>query len=233
MPLIAIEGGDGSGKTIHAELLTEWLRTTKGAEVLLLDYPRYDEHSAYIAKKYLNGDYGAANSVPPELASLAYAVDRAADKDRTFDFFAKHPNGVCVTNRYVNSNLAHQGTKISNPRERHQFYENIRKIEFEDLGIAKPILNITLLTPSRLAQQNIDKKTGTMRSYTKQKRDVHEADASHLDKAANNYREICWLYPNENHAIECADKDGELRPIADIQSDIRLAVEDRVFAADK
>ena len=229
VPLITIEGGDGSGKTIQSKQLIDWLVNEKDIPVLSLDYPRYGKHSAYIVEKYLNGEFGTANEVAPELASLAYAVDRAADKATTIDFFHDNPNGIGVANRYVDSNLAHQGTKIDNASARRQFYEHMRALEYDDLGIPKPALTITLLTPSDIAQQNIDKKASAMRSYTTLQRDVHEADKTHLDKAAANYREICTLYPSDHVAIECTTSNGELRSVADIQSDIRATTNDRLF----
>lgn len=229
VPLITIEGGDGSGKTLHAKHLIDWLMAEKGVPVLSLDYPRYGKHSAQIAERYLNGEFGTANEVAPELASLAYAADRAADKQTTIDFFNANPDGIGVANRYVDSNLAHQGTKISDTDKRRQFYADIRELEYEDLGIPKPILTIALLTPSQIAQVNVDKKAEAMRGYTALKRDIHEADAGHLDKAAANYREICSLYPEDHVAIENTNAEGKLRPVADVQSDIRAAVNAKLF----
>ncbi len=229
VPFVSIEGGDGSGKTLHAAQLVEWLMKEKGVEVLSLDYPRYGKHSAYIVEKYLNGDFGGVNDVPPELASLPYSIDRAADKQKILDFFTEHPSGIAITNRFVNSNLAHQGTKIDDPEKRKVFYEHIRQLEFEDLGVPKPVLNITLLTPASIAQANVDKKAASMRTYTDAKRDIHEASADHLTKAAQNYRELCEIYPDENAPVEGTNNEGKQRPIPDIQSDVRALVNDIIF----
>ena len=67
-------------------------------------------------------------------------------------------------------------------------------------------------------QANVDKKSA--RSYTSQKRDIHEADANHLEKAKSNFEELCALYPEEFVALECTH-DGQMRPIDDIQVDLR------------
>ena len=213
---IAIEGGDGSGKGTQARLLIDWLRS-QGREVLELDFPQYSQPSALYVERYLNGEYGAANDVPADLASLAYALDRYSTKARVNEFLTK-PDGIVIANRYVASNMAHQGTKFDDETRRKQFYDEILHLEYEILGIAKPDLNIVLLVPADISQANVDKKAA--RSYTTKKRDIHEADATHLDKAKRNYEEICELYPEEFTAIECMDG-GTMRTIDEIQVDIR------------
>ena len=213
---IAIEGGDGSGKGTQARLLIDWLRS-QGREVLELDFPQYSQPSALYVERYLNGEYGAANDVPADLASLAYALDRYSTKARVNEFLTKL-DGIVIANRYVASNMAHQGTKFDDETRRKQFYDEILHLEYEILGIAKPDLNIVLLVPADISQANVDKKAA--RSYTTKKRDIHEADATHLDKAKRNYEEICELYPEEFTAIECMDG-GTMRTIDEIQVDIR------------
>lgn len=212
---IAIEGGDGSGKGTQARLLIDWLRE-QGKEVLELDFPQYDKPSALYATRYLNGEYGGANEVPADLASLAYAIDRFSTKQNVDEFLQK-PEGIVIANRYVASNMAHQGTKFNDTARRKQFYDEIMRLEYEILGIARPDINIVLLVPSAISQANVDKKDA--RSYTDKKRDIHEADADHLEKAKRNYEELCQLYPDEFTPIECMNN-GNLRPIDAIQAEI-------------
>lgn len=213
---IAIEGGDGSGKGTQTRLLVDWLRG-QGKEVLELDFPQYGQPSALYATRYLNGEYGGANDVPADLASLAYAIDRFSTKQKVGDFL-QNPDGIVIANRYVASNMAHQGTKFDDLTRRQQFYDEIMHLEYEILGIARPDINIVLLVPSAISQANVDKKD--TRSYTDKKRDVHEADADHLEKAKRNYEELCQLYPDEFTPIECM-VGNMLRPIDDIKAKIQ------------
>lgn len=217
---IAIEGGDGSGKGTQSKLLAEYLRA-QGHDIFEADFPRYGEASAYYVERYLNGDYGGPDDVPAELGSLPYALDRFAAKGEIIAHLKK-PEAVVISNRYVASNLAHQGTKIADPGERKAFYERTKLTEYDILGIPKPDLNIVLLVPTAIAQSNVDKKEA--RSYTAKKRDIHEADSDHLEKAKANYEELCKLYPNEFTAIECTDNNDSMRSIDQIQSDIRQLV---------
>ena len=214
---IAIEGGDGSGKGTQSKLLAEYLKS-QGYDVYEADFPRYGEDSAYYVERYLNGDYGGPDDVPAELGSLPFALDRFAAKDDIAAHLKKN-NSIVVSNRYVASNLAHQGTKIAAPETRRAFYEQLKLTEYSILGVPQPDLNIVLLVPAETAQANVDKKE--TRSYTEKKRDIHEADANHLERAKQNYEELCRLYPNEFTSIACTDASGGMRPIDDIQLEIR------------
>ena len=218
---IAVEGGDGSGKGTQTENLREYLTSTLGKLVTKLSFPQYDQPSAYYAKRYLNGEYGGINDVHPDLASLAYAIDRYAAKSQIESALAD-PSHLVLTDRYVGSNIAHQGAKIDDKQERHAFYERTLHTEYDILGIPRPAKNIVLLVPSTVAQENVDKKSA--RSYTNLKRDIHEADADHLEKAKRNYQELCDLYPEEFLPIDCMDGDKQ-RTIEDIQAEIRALLD--------
>lgn len=215
---VAIEGGDGSGKGTQSELLRRYTSETLGRQVLKVSFPRYGQDSAYYAGQYLNGTYGTADEVPADLASLTYALDRFAAKADIETALAL-PDGLVIADRYVASNLAHQGTKFADPDQRRAFYERMMATEYQVLGIPKPSTNIVLIMPTELAQANVDKKDA--RSYTDKKRDIHEADAFHLDRAKANYEELCRLYPDEFTSVQCVDENGTMRSIEAIQLEIR------------
>jgi dTMP kinase len=215
---IAIEGGDGSGKGTQSELFRAYAEETLKRPVMKIAFPRYGENSAYYVERYLNGDYGQTNDVSAELGSLPYAIDRFAASKDIREHLDK-PNALVIADRYIASNLAHQGAKISDPEERKKFYERTMTTEYEVLGIPRPTKNIVLLMPSHHMQANVDKKAA--RSYTAMKRDIHEADTDHLEKAKANFEELCVLYPDEFIAVECVNDTGNMRPIEDIQAEIR------------
>lgn len=213
---IAIEGGDGSGKGTQSKLLVEHL-SQQGFDVLFMSFPQYGADSAYYVEQYLNGAYGAANDVPADLGVLPFAIDRYA-AGATIRAHLDRPNSIVISDRYMASNLAHQGTKVSDDSERKIFYERTMTTEYEVLQIPQPDSNIVLLVPADLAQANVDKKAA--RSYTDKKRDIHEADTTHLELAKRNYEELCALYPDEFTAIDCMQGDT-LRSIEDIQTQIQ------------
>lgn len=210
---IAIEGGDGSGKGTQSKLLAEYARKS-GYDVLEVSFPRYGNDSAYYVERYLNGAYGGTNDVPADLGVLPYAIDRYAASAEIRAHLAK-PNALVIADRYMASNLAHQGAKIVDELERKAFYERTKTTEYEVLGIPKPDKNIVLVVPTLLMQENVDKKA--TRSYTDNKRDIHEADARHLESAKRNFEELCVLFPEEFTAINCTDT-ATMRSIEDIHA---------------
>ena len=55
--LIVLEGTDGSGKATQTALLSQHL-TRAGRENRCLEFPRYDNASSAMVKKYLAGGFG-------------------------------------------------------------------------------------------------------------------------------------------------------------------------------
>ncbi len=217
---IAIEGGDGSGKGTHAELLRKFAES-KGWNVYKISFPRYGEDSAYYVEQYLNGAYGGTNDVPADLGVLPYAIDRyAASSD--IRRHLEEDKAMVIADRYMASNLAHQGAKIADPQARKVFYERTKTTEYDVLGIPKPDTSIVLVMPTEHMQANVDKKAA--RSYTDKKRDIHEADSSHLNNAKANFEELCVVYPDEFTPIQCVNESGSMLPIEEIQDQLRNLV---------
>lgn len=217
---VAIEGGDGSGKGTHAELLRQYAEE-QGWNVYKISFPRYGEDSAFYVEKYLNGAYGSAEQVPADLGVLPYAIDRyAASTDIRAHLVGE--KDMVIADRYMASNLAHQGAKVADAEERKVFYERTKTTEYGVLGIPKPDKSIVLIMPTEHMQANVDKKDA--RSYTDKKRDIHEADASHLESAKVNFEELCELYPTDFIPIACTGDDSTMRSIGDIQKDLRELV---------
>jgi len=204
---IVIEGTDGSGKGTQFTRLTERL-TNEGYDVATFDFPQYDQPSSYFVKEYLNGKYGGPNEVGPYTGSLFYALDRfeAAPKIRQ----ALEEGKVVLANRYVGSNMAHQGTKFNHAEERRGYFIWLDNLEFEMLKSPRPTLSFVLRVPAEISQQLVDKKAA--RSYTDKKRDIHEADLDHLKKALAVYDDMCQLFPKDFQRIDCT-RDGALLEI--------------------
>ncbi|MBC7512680.1 hypothetical protein H7142_03420 [Candidatus Saccharibacteria bacterium] len=217
---IPIEGGDGSGKSTQADLLATFFES-QGKKVHRQKFPQYGKDSAFYVEKYLNGEYGQTNDVPADLGVLPYAIDRYAASAAIRELLAQE-DVIIICDRYMGSNLAHQGAKIESEADRKVFYERTMTTEYEVLGIPRASINIVLLLPTDLAQKNVDNRAD--RAYTTKKRDIHEADADHLSKAKANYEELCRLYPQEYTAVQCTNSTGAMRSIDDIQSEIRSLI---------
>jgi thymidylate kinase/thymidylate synthase ThyX len=204
---LVIEGTDGSGKGTQFKLLRERLEK-EGYDVATFDFPRYDQPSSYFVREYLNGKYGTVDEVGPYTGSLFYALDRyqAAPQIRE----ALEQGKVVLANRFTGSNMAHQGTKFSHAEERRGYFIWLDNLEFQMLKIPRPDRSIVLRVPADVAQQLVDNKA--TRSYTDKKRDIHEADLGHLERAVAVYDELCDLFPKDFSRLDCV-RSGKLLDI--------------------
>lgn len=199
---IVLEGTDGSGKGTQFTKLAERL-AAEGHDVAQFDFPQYDQPSSYFVREYLNGNFGTAEEVGPYTGSLFYALDRyqAAPAIRK----ALDEGKVVIANRFTGSNMAHQGTKFAHAEERRGYFIWNDNLEFEMLKIPRPDRSIVLRVPADIAQKLVDQKEA--RSYTDKKRDLHEADLSHLQKAVEVYDDLCQLFPKDFSRIDCVRND--------------------------
>jgi dTMP kinase len=211
---IVIEGTDGSGKSEQAIRLVKHLMDT-GNKVIPFDFPRYSELSSWFVGEYLRGGFGTLKEINPKTASLFYALDRYA----AASYIRKAINSgkVVISNRYVASNLAHQGSKFLNKKDREKFFQWDSDLEYNINGIPKPDLNIILHVPAQIAQKLVDKKIERQYLRGKKKRDLHETSLEHLKRTEATYKHLASLYPKDFIVVECIES-GKLLSIDDIHS---------------
>jgi dTMP kinase len=187
--LIVIDGGDGSGKTVQAKLLLEYLQK-KGIPTKYMDFPRYQTFYGKLVAQFLRGEFGSIDQVSPYLASLTYALDRAHAKEEMHDFLEK--GGYIVANRYATSNMAHQGTKFTNLTEREKFLQWEYELEYIQQGIPKEDIVIYLYVPWKIGIELTEKKGA--QSHLNGKKDIHEQDTDHRKAVENMYLELTKKY---------------------------------------
>lgn len=205
---IVFEGTDGSGKTTQFNLLIQKLKNLK-IKFKTFDFPQYSKESSYFIREYLNGKYGNWNEVDPYKTSIFYALDRF-DVSRQIKEWLNQ-GYLILSNRYVASNLGHQGAKIKSKKERQKFFNWVLNFEHNILDIPKPNLNIILHMPAEIAQKLVDKK-GSREYVGGTKRDIHEADLKYLKQAEKVYLELNELYPKDFKLIECFENNKILTP---------------------
>ncbi len=101
---VALEGGEGAGKSTQARLLRERLEAS-GHGVLLTREPGATTVGAEIRRIVLAPETGALD---PRTEALLYAADKAEHVE-TVVLPALLAGQVVVTDRYVDSSLAYQG----------------------------------------------------------------------------------------------------------------------------
>ncbi|OGZ57870.1 MAG: hypothetical protein A3F94_01415 [Candidatus Spechtbacteria bacterium RIFCSPLOWO2_12_FULL_38_22] len=203
---VVIEGIDGVGKKTQAEVLKARLES-QGHDVELVDFPRYDDVSSAPVRMYLNGELGDLKDIGAEAASLLFAFDRkqAADQIRQWLESGK----IVLSNRYVASNLGHQGGKIQDTQERERFWDKLLWLEYEFLQLSKPDINIILYLDPNVAYELVGKK-GEREYLAGKKRDIHEQDMGHLFSAADSYRSLSVVYPDQFTLVDCSSGSGIL-----------------------
>lgn len=214
MKIIVIEGTDCSGKETQSKLIEEKLKK-EGKKVLRISFPAYDSPTGKIIEgpylgKSMNTYFDEGpTQVDPKVISMYYAADRLynlKDIDENLDYI--------IFDRYVESNMAHQGSKIDNIKERKELYNFINELEYKLLKLPKPDITIFLHVPYEYVKK--------LKENRKQL-DEHEKDDKFSKKSIDTYLELTNLY-NWNK-IECI-KDNKLRSIEDINEEIMNIIKD-------
>jgi len=110
---IALEGGEGTGKSTQSKLLKKWLEK-EGEEVVLSREPGGTDLGQGLRKILLGHETGA---ISPRAEALLYAADRA---HHVFSLIrpALDRGDVVITDRYFDSSIAYQGAgRVLQPNE--------------------------------------------------------------------------------------------------------------------
>jgi len=210
------EGIDGSGKSTQTNLLADKLKK-EGYEVEKIDFPQHGERSSALVDDYLNGKYGNAKEVGPYVASIFYACDRY---DASFKIRKWLEEGkIVVADRYMVSNMGHQGGKIADKEERKGYFSWLHNLEYDLFKIPKPDYTFILKTAPKLSLELSNKITDEIKiekrkSYLgdDKKQDIHEKDESHLADTLGSFLHVAEEYPEEFKVIECLNDEKLLAP---------------------
>jgi dTMP kinase len=109
---IALEGGEGAGKTTQARLLAIWLRD-QGYDVVTTREPGATKIGMRLRAVLLDTAHAGLS---PRAETLLYAADRAEHVSSVI-LPALERGAVVVTDRYVDSSLAYQGAGRNQPAD--------------------------------------------------------------------------------------------------------------------
>jgi len=233
--LIVVEGTDGSGKTVQTSILVKKLSKKGYQVQMtdFPQYGR--SFFANMIEKYLKGEFGwpqelrdhlkknplsieknstfgndsseylesRPDEVNPYLTSLLYAGDRWEAKNQMQKWLDE--GCIIISNRFVCSNMAHQGAKIRDAIERKLFFNWIEELEHEVYAVPKADLTIYLNVPIEISRKLI--KTRLRESEgLKLEMDVHEENTGYLKRVQNTYIELA-ASNSSWRTIECAEND--------------------------
>ncbi len=218
--LIVIEGTDCSGKKTQAEKLVEKCKA-KGIKVYNFSIPWFDSPTGrivggpYLGKSYIGESWFPEG--PANVDALVSAAYYAADRRYNVDIIKKHlENGdIVLLDRYVESNMAHQGGKLKTKEEREKMYKKLDDLEFGIMELPRPDAVIFLYMPYEYAC--------ILKQSRAEGADGLESDEEHLRNAENAYLELTEKYGFIK--VDCV-KNDIIRTIDDISEEMMKVFED-------
>lgn len=220
--LILIEGTDCSGKETQTKKVIERLNK-EGIKSIYFSFPNYNSPTGkivggpYLGKPVISEcvfPEGAAN-VAAKVSSLYFAADRKYNIDKVKEYLSEGFN--VFLDRYVVSNMAHQGGKIEDEMERKKMYKWLEDLEYSLLELPRPDFTIFLHMPYKYSL--------ILKSGREEALDEHERSETHLINAENAYLELSQIYGFD--VIECV-KDGNIRSIDDINDELVLKLKRKI-----
>lgn len=212
--LIVVEGTDCSGKETQVKRAVARFKEM-GLNIYNYSFPMYDTPTGkivggpYLGKSYIcEGWFSEGATNVDALAASAYY---AADRRYNIGIINKHlENGdIVILDRYVESNMAHQGGKLKTPEERTKMYQKLDTLEFEIMELPRPDAVIFLYMPFEYA--------AVLKKNREETPDQHESNKAHLKQAETAYLELTEKYGYKK--ITCV-KDDIIRTIDDINDEV-------------
>lgn len=212
--IIVIDGPDGTGKNTTTNRVVDLLRTRRplgDREIFTESFPDYSAYFGKQVRNYLNGD--DANElvrVPEEiradplLASMPYAEDRYWTYIKRMKANLEK-GGVYILDRYVQSNMAHQGAKVPDIKDRDVFCAKIVLLEHSIFGLPHADHTIILNLEESLRDARVKSRRQELAGQTWQVgiTDIHEQNDAYMAEVAWEYLRLAkdndWAIVNCNH----------------------------------
>ncbi|TFD59083.1 dTMP kinase [Cryobacterium suzukii] len=196
---ITLEGGDGSGKTTQAQLLTDWLEE-RGRTVVRTREPGGTDVGVEIRQIVLHH----RGEVDPRAEALLYAADRAQHVGTKLRP-ALARGDVIVQDRYLDSSVAYQGAgRVLGATE-------VRDLSLWAAEGLLPDLTVLLDLDSRVARARLDADDKVFDRLEAEKNDFHA-------RVRAAFLELAAAEPDRFLVLDAA------APTADIAASIRARV---------
>ena len=158
------------------------------------------------------------DEVNPYLTSILYAGDRWEAKKQMHKWLDE--GNIIISNRYVCSNMAHQGAKINDTIVRKKFFEWIEELEYEVFSVPRPDITVFLHVPIEISQELINTRAKESEGL-KSTVDLHEEDIEYMKRVQTTYINLA-ASDNSWHTIKCA-KNNQIKSIEEIAEEVWIA----------
>lgn len=224
--LVVLEGLDGAGKSTQVKRLRAYLESLFGS-LEYVHFPRYDAPVyGELISRFLRGDFGANETVHPQLVALLFAEDRHGAAPAIKQVLDN--GGIVLLDRYVYSNIAYQCAKLRDNAEAERLRDWIFNTEYGDFNLPKPDLNIFLDVPIGFVESKLKAdRGGEDREYLGGAQDIHEADIEFQKRVRAIYQRQCELDPKFIR-IDCSDEYGEMLPPGAIFAKVKEVVDSAI-----
>jgi dTMP kinase len=213
--LVAIEGGDASGKATQTKFLKKELKRMTGYEVTTFSFPRYDQSlTAILSREITHGHYGNPLLLPPKIAALSFTLDRVIARDDLNEAISR---GHVICDRYTPSNLVYQAAKLWGDESiQDEFIAWLEHIEYKECALPEPDLVLFLDVLPRVAKRLMVERGRQL--------DQHEASEAYQEQVYQTYMRLSEERDNWE-VIHCLDKRGQIRPPKDISGEMAEIVQ--------
>lgn len=199
--IIVFEGLDYSFKETNSKKLYEYIKENITEKVLLIPFPNYASPTSIPIIKYLKGEYEELKNTNPYTISTMYALDRydriytnsiyieSYKKEKIIDLY--NEGYYIIFDRYVGSNLIHQGSKFDNKIDYIKFISWCLDLEYNKNKLPKPDITIYLNMPVEISHKLIQGRNNKFNS--KENIDLHESDLHYKLETEKHAKTICDL----------------------------------------
>jgi len=217
--VIAIEGIDGSGKSMQFKALCSYLEE-KGYRVDKREFPRYESFFGGQVGRYLSASEGVrADTVDGKSMALWFALDRFEDLREYRDGEADY----LIINRYVLSNAVYQSIRDID-QGRPDLLDWVFDLEYEHFHLPKADLFLFYDVAVEQAEENVGKKG--FRAYVGgEGKDVYEQNDSIQTRSRKKYLE-CAMRRSDIEVIDCMEE-GRFLSVESIAQKTRDLLEKR------
>jgi len=189
---ITFEGGEGAGKSSHAAMLAQRLRTL-GIGVVLTREPGGSPGAEIIRHVLLSG---AAKPLGPDAEAILFAAARDDHVRQTIEPALARGRWV-ISDRFADSTRVYQGTLG------HADPKLIKALERITVGDLKPDLTVILDVPAEIGLSRASKRRGAAGA------DRFEAESAEFhEKLRDAFRMLALAEPNRCVLIDA----GDMRP---------------------